>query len=521
MSMSMTDKSMDNIELKVLVNNVSNKVIFVESDGDFIDVLFSFLTIPMGTVIRLSHRSQPLGIGCMDNIYGSVESFDSQLFRTEECRAMLLRPRNRTEYLLDNLKLKFDDSEPMRYYQKVRCPRCERLMDTETTLPVSGAEDGEVFVKGPARFIISDDLQVMHPFTSTSSYLVKNLGCTGWNSIEELTVNVGVDEVLKLLMCSLVSKMPLTETLLKHEPLPELSNENVDQEIYVESRMLGDATNEEEEKISIKLIVSKSRKMVCYAEAGEEFVNLLFSFLTLPLGFIVKQMQDNSMKGCIDQLYKSVQDLDEQCLKSNNHKKMLVSPKLLPGFGYKNHPLGIEEASYRLAVDTTLIHSNKQVKSVEFIDPKSHPNKDDNALGFLKGPAMFMITDSLNVSPISAILGLSILCELNVPVTDIEVQVAQVGKKEPKAVLLLTIFEPIINRQPFLAVIWLLRETSTIFRSNQIREFWCFGPMHSGELSQQSVVGIYYSPVQLLVEEEVYSEILMKFCFTVDLMHLM
>ncbi|ONI00034.1 hypothetical protein PRUPE_6G064000 [Prunus persica] len=420
----MADKSMDNIELKVLVNNVSNKVIFVESDGDFIDVLFSFLTIPMGTVIRLSHRSQPLGIGCMDNIYGSVESFDSQLFRTEECRAMLLRPRNRTEYLLDNLKLKFDDSEPMRYfmcsnphcrifrnslvfsyYQKVRCPRCERLMDTETTLPVSGAED------------------------------VKNLGCTGWNSIEELTVNVGVDEVLKLLMCSLVSKMPLTETLLKHEPLPELSNENVDQEIYVESRMLGDATNEEEEKISIKLIVSKSRKMVCYAEAGEEFVNLLFSFLTLPLGFIVKQMQDNSMKGCIDQLYKSVQDLDEQCLKSNNHKKMLVSPKLLPGFGYKNHPLGIEEASYRLAVDTTLIHSNKQVKSVEFIDPKSHRNKDDNALGFLKGPAMFMITDSLNVSPISAILGLSILCELNVPVTDIEVQVAQVGKKEALCLL--------------------------------------------------------------------------------------
>ncbi|KAL6292797.1 hypothetical protein ACE6H2_000939 [Prunus campanulata] len=136
------------------------------------------------------------------------------------------------------------------------------------------------------------------------------------------------------------------------------------------------------------------------------------------------------MKGCIGQLYKSVQDLDEQCLKSNNHKKMLVSPKLLPGFGYKNRPLGIEEALYRLAVDTTLIHSNKQVKSVEFIDPKSHCNKDDNALGFLKGPAMFMITDSLNVSPISAILGLSILCELNVPVTDIEVQVAQVGKKE-------------------------------------------------------------------------------------------
>ncbi|BFG20116.1 hypothetical protein CerSpe_063900 [Prunus speciosa] len=52
----------------------------------------------------------------MDNIYGSVESFDSQLFRIEECRAMLLRPRNRTEYLLDNLKLKFDDCETTRHF---------------------------------------------------------------------------------------------------------------------------------------------------------------------------------------------------------------------------------------------------------------------------------------------------------------------------------------------------------------------------------------------------------------------
>ncbi|PQP98243.1 hypothetical protein Pyn_15967 [Prunus yedoensis var. nudiflora] len=119
----------------------------------------------------------------MDNIYGSVESFDSQLFRTEECRAMLLRPRNRTEYLLDNLKLKFDDCEPTRYYQTVPCRRCKHLMDTETTLRVSGAEYGEL----------------------------RTSGFTGWNSNEELAVNVGVDEVLKLLTCSLVSKMPSTE----------------------------------------------------------------------------------------------------------------------------------------------------------------------------------------------------------------------------------------------------------------------------------------------------------------------
>ncbi|KAL6288428.1 hypothetical protein ACE6H2_005938 [Prunus campanulata] len=442
-------------------------VCYAEAGEEFVNLLFGFLTLPLGFIVKQMQdnsmkgctgqlrRLTPMGIGCMDNIYGSVESFDSQLFPTEECRAMLLRPRNRTEFLLDNLKLKLDDCEPTRYftcsnprcrnfrsslvfsyYQTVRCRRCKRLMDTETTLPVSVAEDGEVFVKGPAKFIISDDLQVMPPFTSTRSSLVKNLGFTGWNSIEELTVNVGVDEVSNLLLRSFVSKKPLSETLLKLDPIPIRNpNLSLDQLILtsVESLLLGDIMNEEEEeKIVVKLTISVSKDIVCYAEAGEDFANLLLSFLTVPLGFVVKHMRDASFKGeiFICSWYTTVQDLDEQCLKSNNHKKMLVSPNLLPGFGYKKEPSFGNRGS--------LVSAG--LKSVEFIDPKSHHNKDDNALGFLKGPATFMITDSLNVSLISAILGLSILCKLNVPVTDIEVQVAQVGKKEVTLCLLVASF---------------------------------------------------------------------------------
>lgn len=32
--------------------------------------------------------------------------------------------------------------------------------------------------------------------------------------------------------------------------------------------------NEDEENISVKLIASKSKKIVCYAQVGEDFVNL-------------------------------------------------------------------------------------------------------------------------------------------------------------------------------------------------------------------------------------------------------
>lgn len=53
----------------------------------------------------------------------------------------------------------------------------------------------------------------------------------------------------------------------------------------------------DETNISLKLIVSKSKKVVCYAETGEDFVNLLFSFLVLPLGFLLKQMRFGTLKG--------------------------------------------------------------------------------------------------------------------------------------------------------------------------------------------------------------------------------
>ena len=204
-------------------------------------------------------------------------------------------------------------------------------------------------------------------------------------------------------MCSFVSKTPLTKIFLKQEPVPEPSNININGRIHVKIQNVGDNTNEED-NISIKLVVSKSRETVCYAEAGDDFVSLLFSFLTLPLGSILKKMgNSSSLKGCTDQLYISVQDLEEQYLKSNYHKELLVDPKLVPGFCYPNL-LGIEEASYSwigndddmfgYATDSLLIPSNS-LYQLEVKDPKSQYSEGKSARGFLKGPVMFIVTDNL------------------------------------------------------------------------------------------------------------------------------
>ncbi|KAM1040023.1 hypothetical protein ACFX2I_029277 [Malus domestica] len=195
---------------------------------------------------------------------------------------------------------------------------------------------------------------------------------------------------------------------------------------------------EEEKKISVKLTVSRSRNIVCYAEAEEDFVNLLFGFLTVPLGFIVKHMREASSQGCIDQLYKSVQDLDEQYLKSNYHKDILLNPKLYPNFCYENYLLGVEDgsvASYYyaiwfegrlqdiLTVDEKLIPSTAVTVPLKLLDSK-------NPHGYLKGSSVFMITDKLIIRPISPLFGFSVLNELTVPLTDIKEESVQVGKKE-------------------------------------------------------------------------------------------
>lgn len=78
------------------------------------------------------------------------------------------------------------------YYNTVPC-RCGNLMNI--AVDVYAKAGHEVFVKGPVRLIISDDLQVLPPETSVSSSLLKKAGAMDSNTIEELSLDIGADEV--------------------------------------------------------------------------------------------------------------------------------------------------------------------------------------------------------------------------------------------------------------------------------------------------------------------------------------
>ncbi|KAM5583406.1 hypothetical protein ABKV19_003352 [Rosa sericea] len=330
-------------------------------------------------------------------------------------------------------------------------------MHHEVYLSEGDSQVAGVFVKKRARVIITDDLQVIPPLSAASISLFTKLGATNSNTTEELTFSIGVEQVLNLLVSSFVSKTPFTETLLKPNPVPKLGCVNFSQGKCIESQMSGASIDEEKENISVKLIVSKSKNVVCYAEVREDFVNLIYSFLTLPLGFILKQMLDSPWKGCIDQLCKGVLDFDEQFFKSNYHKELLCNPKLVPGFSYENNLLGIEEAVYykfsgrKLTADRSIIPSmSLEALKAKFLDPKSQGDNDRNAKGFLYEPAIFTVTDNLDVRPVSPIFQLSVLNDLKVHFTDIEDRTVNVGKNEALRLLVASVVSDSVLTNAFL-----------------------------------------------------------------------
>ncbi|KAF6161007.1 hypothetical protein GIB67_007648 [Kingdonia uniflora] len=324
------------ISLNVLVDKQRNRVVFVESNNDFIDILLSFLTIPVGTVLRLARKQkQPCGIGCMDNLYQSLEDFDSELFEKESLRHMLLRPENLAGALCKRLKINIDDTELTKYYV---CPQltidtyysrqhassllsisnneqcsCGELMSLPINLSDEKVEDGNIEDRGVfvnalkgISFTVTDDIQIL-PFSTETSFAHLNaLGIKRMNELDEKTINVGVEEIISILRHSFLSKIPLTEVLLwksAHE-IPQISPF---QSKYTAQSKSEDTANAESTKKTVTIIFCKSQNKILYAEAGEDFVEFLFSLLTLPLGSVVKLLDQNPSLGCISNLYKTVE----------------------------------------------------------------------------------------------------------------------------------------------------------------------------------------------------------------------
>jgi len=48
--------------------------------------------------------------------------------------------------------------------------------------------------------------------------------------------------------------------------------------------LIGDLPSDEDRQMSVKLTLRKSNEEIMFVEAGDDFIDFLFSFLTFPLG---------------------------------------------------------------------------------------------------------------------------------------------------------------------------------------------------------------------------------------------
>ncbi|KAG0516607.1 hypothetical protein BDA96_09G017900 [Sorghum bicolor] len=82
-------------------------------------------------------------------------------------------------------------------------------------------------------------------------------------------------------------------------------------------------------KISLKLLVETKSKRVLFAEAGNDFVDFVFSLLTLPIGAVAKLVSAGTMHGSVGRLYKSVDHMGSSYLLPGADKAELLQPGVL------------------------------------------------------------------------------------------------------------------------------------------------------------------------------------------------
>jgi len=210
--------------LKITVDKQSNKVVFVEATKDFVETLFSFLSLPLGTIVRLlattdNNDRQQLSesspfFGNIKHLYQTVQNLNSDdVWNNPLCKQMLLHPRNSCESLCMKLFLNIDDSEPSsKFYVCDSCNKFTTFRNLDCTcgkppnrqpknLDSEGqgnhASNGVFDAESEKMFLVSDDLKIVPSSLLNSMQMLLEWGISDSTQLEEVTQNIGKKEVIK------------------------------------------------------------------------------------------------------------------------------------------------------------------------------------------------------------------------------------------------------------------------------------------------------------------------------------
>ncbi|CAN6314256.1 unnamed protein product [Urochloa humidicola] len=192
----------------------------------------------------------------------------------------------------------------------------------------------EMFLAEKRRFVIGDDLAIKPASTSSTLTLLQKIGSDRiGHGFEEIEVCVGWAEVVSMLVASVSSQSVFTTTFLTKESdtAPHVTNNQII--VGPKIQYQSDKDPDSSPHFNIKIFYDKHKKRVMYAECKHDFVDLLLSFLTYPVGSLFKNFAGTSHLGCsLDNLYSSAVDLDVSGLLTGrcSPQKTLLDPSISP-----------------------------------------------------------------------------------------------------------------------------------------------------------------------------------------------
>ncbi|EFJ10900.1 hypothetical protein SELMODRAFT_426809 [Selaginella moellendorffii] len=216
------------MKVNLLYKKPEGTVLFLEAKKDFVDLLMSFLVLPVGSLIKLLRAGNTVN-SFMETgaarLFESIEKMDQSSM--EVSKSVLTNPPPDASAFRGGkiLAIKGSQSTTSPVYYKCGHPscynvragnasfQCHHCRSVELTMLPNEENSTETagYVKENVIFMITDELEVYPTSTIKSIVLLNKLKVKAMADLESIEVSVGAQEALSLLKASLVSKTVLND----------------------------------------------------------------------------------------------------------------------------------------------------------------------------------------------------------------------------------------------------------------------------------------------------------------------
>jgi hypothetical protein len=195
--------------LKLFIDKGRRRVLFAETNKEFVNFLFTIFTLPVGAVTSLLKEGGGM-VGSLPSLYKSIENMRvTHIFQPDQSKRFLLEPMvfmpgAKGPFLLPNVC-----STLRQFYRCPRvskacdtyvadddssiCPKCNSKMNLIVTFIDPPGRESQGYLEGA--YMVMDDLEVKTLSTSALVTLASRFNDEEIGGIEEKVVDLGMDEV--------------------------------------------------------------------------------------------------------------------------------------------------------------------------------------------------------------------------------------------------------------------------------------------------------------------------------------